>query len=262
MNAKKVPTWNDFEAEVKSIFLAVRRLRERKRTYVSDPLFRGHAVDSWTLNTTPERFSPRAYAMNQYYDLLRVVHPTVSTLTSSTPVLAEWDQSKVEIPSPPSGYEFMVYLRHHGFPSPLLDWTRSPYVAAFFAFQNARRKEGSVAIFLFQEHLGDGKEGLSNEPAIVGCGPYVAGHRRHYVQQCEYTICKKREKGLWIYCNHEEALGKGVVAQNHLVKYLLPVTERDEVLEKLDLMNINAHSLFGSEEALMDTLAYREIEKQ
>jgi hypothetical protein len=35
------------------------------------------------------------------------------------------------------GYEYMAYLRHHGFPSPLLDWTRSPYIAAYFAFSNA-----------------------------------------------------------------------------------------------------------------------------
>src|SRR5579871_975887 len=34
------------------------------------------------------------------------------------------------------GYDYMAYLRHHGFPSPLLDWTRSPYVAAFFAFRD------------------------------------------------------------------------------------------------------------------------------
>jgi len=28
----------------------------------------------------------------------------------------------------------MTRLRHHGFPSPLLDWPQSPYIAAFFAF--------------------------------------------------------------------------------------------------------------------------------
>jgi hypothetical protein len=63
----------------------------------------------------------------------------------------------------------------------------------------------------------------------------------------------------YVYCSHEEAFKKNDDEQDVLTKFIIPRTERPKVLEKLHMMNITAHSLFGSDESLLETLAYQKI---
>ena len=260
MKEVTLATFEEFEG--KAIVLLEDREKKRVETgkHFSPVIFRGQDRASWDLKTTLERYSSRQYSPEDYYEVMLDVRPAVESFTEK-----RWDFSDKythndTFPHAPQGYDFMVYLRHHGFPSPLLDWTRSFYVAAFFAFQSAKVEEPNVAIYSLIEYYGGGKSGWADEGGIVGVGPYLRTHKRHFIQQCQYTYCTKRlTGGKYVYCSHETVFGKAKETQDVLTKFFIPKTERSKVLEKLHMMNITAHSLFGSEESLLETLAYQEI---
>lgn len=229
-------------------------------------LFRGQSNGEWRLETTLERYSPKSLVAKDYYNVIHGAKYGIESLTENEwniktpPEYDQWLETQdvfglYDIPA----YDYMIYLRHHGFPSPLLDWTRSPYIAAFFAYSNASINSKYVSIFIFMEYYGQGKVGKRGEPRISTRGPYVRTHRRHVLQQCEYTICTRKNGNNWYYIPHEDVLAQNEEDQDVLWKINIPSNERMKVLTQLDQKNINAYTLFGSDESLMDAMAFREF---
>jgi hypothetical protein len=104
------------------------------------------------------------------------------------------------------------------------------------------------------------KTGGSNAPQIHSFGPTVRTHRRHFLQQAEYTICMSYQANEWRFAPHQEVIQASDGHQDVLWKINIPSTERLKVLQLLDDYNLNAYSLFQSEESLMETIAVREID--
>ncbi|OFW36966.1 MAG: hypothetical protein A3J28_03020 [Acidobacteria bacterium RIFCSPLOWO2_12_FULL_60_22] len=120
-------------------------------------------------------------------------------------------------------------------------------------------------MYVYQESPHGGKGRSSSKPQIKSLTPYVRTHRRHSLQQCEYTICVIFEidgQG-WRFAEHENVFAREAsqnFQQDVLWKFNIPSTERLKVLELLEEYNLNAFSLFGSEESLTETMALRELD--
>lgn len=263
---RTLSTWEEFLKEVDEIAAQLPEIKERLRTYPPRILFRGQEDAAWSLTTTLERRIKLRLDLIEYLRLARSSKGIIETITStkwempSLDELKEWIQDAKVITSTIPAYEYLVYLRHLGFPSPLLDWTRSAHIAAFFAFFKAKKETERVSIFCYVLNAA-GTHGYSEDlPYIFWPGEYITTHRRHFLQQSQYSFCCQFNKENIFFEPHESAIKRNVPKNNRIIKFTLPTTERMKVLKLLDSVNINAYSLFETEEALLETVAIREID--
>ena len=260
-----VENWEAFEVQLKEL-----RENEIAAERTVDFLFRGLSDSAWTLATTLDRAGREGIRLSEYYHMISRARNQIESFTGMKWEITPWPEIEKALQDydtwslhrfpEPEAYGYMVYLRHHGFPSPLLDWTRSPYIAAFFAFRSAIRPEtGKVSICVFSERPERYKTGGSGKPQIRRTGPYVTTHRRHSLQQSDYTMCATFEVD-WRFAKHEDIFIADDQRQDVLWKFNILWAERLKVLKLLDAYNLNAFSLFGTEEGLMETIALREFE--
>ena len=250
-------SWEEFQSRVAEFDDATRENWD-------ESWFRGQSDARWPLNSTLERRSKKITAVRDYLRVIREIKPTVEMFTGSVfemPCLGEVEKSCGEYDRFDSflfkSTTYMTQLRHGGFPSPLLDWTKSPYVAAYFAFSRAQ-DNGKVAIYAYRERPQNWKVMGSDEPQIVSFGPIIKTHKRHFRQQSRYTMCLKFEGDKWLFEPHQSVFGfKAYEKQDLLWKMTLPASERLKAMRYFDKVNLNEFTLFDTEEGLLEMLAVR-----
>ena len=266
MEEQHLNSWAEFEYEIKKLERLQKEKSEKTSLRVAQLFFRGQSNSCWKLETTWERFCGDKTKLYDYYNLILSIKDELEAKTSrrwALPTLSQyndWLETYISVGGGNGfpGYEYMSYLRHYGFPSPLLDWSKSPYVAAYFAFCNLDSKVEKVAIFAYLEHIGT-KSGHAVPPSIVTRDKEVTTHTRHSLQQSCYSICTADEKHNAYFCCHEDVFSQGSKRQDFLWKFTLPISEQRHVLRKLETRGINAYSLFGSEESLLEMEFIREF---
>jgi hypothetical protein len=200
--------------------------------------FRGHGSSEFRLVASLFRTGRRSL-MRYCSETLRDFHSHVEAVTGR----------RFNLSDPIDFSTLLALAQHHGLPTPLLDWTESPYIAAFFAFADALESASArpdathVRIFGLTRTFTE-----SYSPSIVqvdSVRPYVnflqVGPRdnpRLYAQQGRFTVSNIANWGG--YVNELAAARKAT----YLMAADIPIRFATEALEDLKYMGLTAATLF------------------
>lgn len=238
--ATQCNTWNDFKIWAGNV--------HRDNDAV---IFRGHGCSKFRLQTTLQRAGR--------YRLERFCTETLPNFGAHAEAILgmRFDST--------NGNDFSMLLalaQHHGLPTPLLDWTSSPYIAAFFAFSDAldwadvRSKSTHVRVYgITREFIDSYKTPIVPIPRLE---PYAAPlsvspfkNPRLYAQQGQFLVTNLEDVEDFLI-KQERGSGK-----TYVMAADIPLSLVNEVLEDLAFMGLTAATLFPGLDGACQTIKHQ-----
>lgn len=200
--------------------------------------FRGHGSHAFPLRTTLSRVGRNRvdrYCLNELITFQMLLEASLNM--------------RFDLNNKDDYATVLGLAQHHGLPTPLLDWTSSPYVAAFFAFSDAiemaqsRPDTSHVRVFgLTQDFIC-----ITSPPVVMvsALKPYVyslsisARHNpRLLAQQGRFLVTNTTNVEAFIRFRESED------KKTYLYAADIPIQSAPEALEDLAFMGLTAATMF------------------
>jgi hypothetical protein len=246
-------TWNDYKSFVD----------ELSENWV----FRGQALADWGLQNAIERT-----------DFIRLHKDIEANFLAEFQRGARNYLNRDQIPE--HLIEWLALMQHHGAPTRLLDFTKSPFIAAYFAYEISDGKPGRfVSVWAINIHFLKMKaieklsehyaEHLKNSPTIINeelfekiffdnsCSivfpvePFRM-NRRYSLQQSHFVSTGNAAEP---FMHQLEFLGEDM--KQAVIKIEMPANNKSHALRYLQKMNLNRASLFPDLDGYAESLRLR-----
>jgi len=241
IETKRFRTWNMFKSEFAN-FLPGQTSPGSGQPRFADYLFRGQMDAAWGLGTSfdravPDAISDRNKEFIRWRRFFRYLHRHLGNS------LDDLDE-----------FEIDALSQHYGAPTRLLDWSLSPYIAAFFAYFDSlrfRQKE-TREIAIWALHVPLFRANAGNAFQIRA----AVGRRNFRIrnQLGKFLINNSSFPSLDAYVEH---CGTPLAAS--LAKFVIPASQRVGALNDLLLMGISPVDIYPDHEGVAMYIKLRQV---